>query len=205
MLFKNPHFSNEITVDIDSYFFYFVRPKSEQPSDEKQGITLDFIKQRLKIMNEILSENAPRYVFYRRSSNDHAHVKLVFYDDVTVLDGFMIRAFLMDDQTRLSLDLARYLKTADLHEMNRCFDEKATVSGVKKSGPWIHISVDRENYAGAILEDYTAYLPRWEIEYQNILKEQENQTRRAKLLAWAEYHYPKDKADQSEQEKLGFL
>jgi hypothetical protein len=51
----------------------------------------------------------------------------------------MIRAWMFDDQTRLALDMARYLKSNDLNEMNRCFDEKGDINGSKKAGPWIPI------------------------------------------------------------------
>jgi len=161
MIFDNPHFTKEITVDLDGFFFFFVRPKNEQPKDEKQGITLDYINHLLNRMNDILPLTLSPIVYYRRSSNDHVHVKLTFPEKVTVLDGFMVRAFLKDDQTRLSLDLARYLKTSDLHEMNRCFDEKATLTEVKRAGPWIPIYLPRTGYYGEFLKDYNEYLPRW--------------------------------------------
>jgi hypothetical protein len=70
---------------------------------------------------------------------------------------------MLDDQTRLSLDLARYLLTDSLHEMNRCFDEKATLDGTKKAGPWIPLDTDRDQYTGSAREDWTEYLTRWTV------------------------------------------
>lgn len=163
-IFQNPDFTNEITVDLDTFFYYFVRPKREQPPEEKQGITLDLIRARIDLMTVYTPELAPAAIYsilYRRSSKDHAHVKLKFRTPVSVLDGFMIRAWLLDDQTRLSLDLARYFKTRDLHEMNRCFDEKAAMSQIFEAGPWIDLFTDRDQYSGEAKKDYQDYLERW--------------------------------------------
>lgn len=159
MIFQNRHIGKEITVDLDVYFQYFVRSSSDTPEDEKQGIIMSTIQDRLKRMNKTVRD--PFTAYYRRSSNDHVHMKLIFEHDVTVLDGFMIRAWLFDDQTRLSLDLARYLISGSLHEMNRCFDEKATTNGIKKAGPWIPIGQLPKNYCGEIAQDYSEYLKRF--------------------------------------------
>ena len=160
MIFKNQNIGKEVTVDLDTFFYYFVRPESEWPEDEKQGVTLRTVKERLSRMFPSI-QYEPVVARYRRSSNDHVHVKLQFLSDLSVLDAFMVRAWMLDDQTRLSLDLARYLLTGSLHEMNRCFDEKATVDGTKKAGPWISLQVERDQYTGIALDDYREYLKRW--------------------------------------------
>jgi hypothetical protein len=159
MIFKNQNIGHEVTVDLDTFFYFFVRPEREWPDGEKQGITLRSIRGRLDRMSTAVHEYPVTY--YRRSSNDHVHVRLHFENEITVLDAFMIRAWLFDDQTRLSLDLARYLSTGSLHEMNRCFDEKATINGVKQAGPWIPIHVSRDQYVSDILDDWDQYLSRW--------------------------------------------
>jgi hypothetical protein len=160
MIFQNQSIGPEVTVDLDTFFYYFIRPETEWPEGEKQGITLHSIRDRIGRMLPRLNHE-PVLVHYRRSSNDHVHVRLRFLQDLSVLDGFMIRAWLFDDQTRLSLDLARYFITGSLHEMNRCFDEKATVNGVKTAGPWISIRTNRDDYALEIKEDYKKYLDRF--------------------------------------------
>jgi hypothetical protein len=162
MIFQNRPIGKEITIDIDSFFWYFVRPKEEEPEGEKPPITLYAIRERLERMVKIKGI-PPVMAYYRRSSNDHAHVKLAFKEKITVLDAFMIRAWMFDDQTRLSLDLSRYLMTDSLHEMNRCFDEKATMDGVKQAGPWIPLKVGRDEYElwEDGLKDWQAYLIRW--------------------------------------------
>jgi hypothetical protein len=160
MIFKNQNIGKEVTVDIDTYFYYFTRPESEWPEGEKQGITQKTIRERLARLQPMINYE-PVITRYRRSSNDHVHVKMTFLSELTVLDAFMIRAWMLDDQTRLSLDLARYLLTGSLHEMNRCFDEKATVDGTKKAGPWISLMVKRDQYSGIAHEYYREYLKRW--------------------------------------------
>lgn len=164
MIFNNADIGNEVIVDIDSFFFFFVRPVGEIPKDEKQGITLDLIKKRIERMDLNVKKKVIS-ILYRRSSNDHIHIKLHFTEPVSVLDAFMIRAWFLDDQTRLSLDLARYFMTGSLHEMNRCFDEKGTVEGIKKAGPWIpiHIGPDQYFQDPENLHDWIEYRKRWEI------------------------------------------
>lgn len=163
MIFENPHFSKDVTVDLDVFFYYFVRPADEIPEDEKPGITLSFVRERIKRMTTVIPlEQWPISCYYRRSSNDHVHVKMSFPEEISVLDGFMIRAWLLDDKTRLELDLARYLHTRSLHEMNRCFDEKASDNGIKYAGPWIDINTNNDQFSGDICNDWLAYLPRWE-------------------------------------------
>lgn len=164
MIFKNRNIGKQVTIDLDTYFYFFVRPLEEVPEGEKQGITLNSVRERLK---RLYSRIPPGYgmnidVHYRRSSKDHVHVRIRFMQDLEVLDGFMIRAWMLDDQTRLELDMARYLLTDDLNEMNRCFDEKAEADGIKKAGPWIPLTCDRNHFPGDAFKDWSDYLPRWE-------------------------------------------
>jgi len=165
MMFENGDIGNAVTVDLDTYFYYFVRPSEEVPTDERPGISLSLMQERINRMYEYTGYR-PTVMEYRRSSNDHVHLRLVFENPVSVLDGFMIRAWMLDDQTRLSLDLARYLKTRSLHEMNRCFDEKATVDGIKRAGPWIPMgwSVAQYHRHSSLFDDWQAYLARWNTE-----------------------------------------
>jgi hypothetical protein len=163
MIFKNRSIGKQVTIDLDTYFYFFVRPLDEVPEGEKQGVTLNSVRERLQRM---ICRIPPGYamnldVHYRRSSKDHVHVRIRFMQDLDVLDGFMIRAWMLDDQTRLELDLARYLLTDDLNEMNRCFDEKAEHDGIKKAGPWIPLTCDRDHFPGDAFKDWNDYLPRW--------------------------------------------
>lgn len=160
-LFLNRHIGKQVTVDLDTFFYYFVRPSSEIPEGEKSGITLESVRARLERMYGSIPKYALKEVEYRRSSKDHAHVRITFNKEISVLDGFMIRAFMLDDQTRLELDLARYLLTDDLNEMNRCFDEKAEMGIIRKAGPWIPLSCDRNHLPYPANEDFKEYLLRW--------------------------------------------
>ena len=162
MIFKNQDIGKEVTIDLDTYFYYFVRPSEEASKEEKQGITLKTVRERLRRLYPCIGSE-PIVAYYRRSSNDHVHVKMRFLRDLSVLDGFMVRAWMLDDQTRLSLDLARYTISGSLHEMNRCFDEKATLDGTKKAGPWIPLGYDRDLFLtiNEMREDWIEYLTRW--------------------------------------------
>lgn len=170
MIFHNQPIGRDVTVDLDVFFYYFVNGEI----GDRIGTTLQTIRERIKRLTCAVNTHGAvimRY-YYRRSSNDHVHVKLTFSEDLTVLDAFMIRAWLFDDQTRLSLDLARYLITGSLHEMNRCFDEKATMRDVvKKAGPWIPLSLDVDQYQNEISEDWIKYLERFKITGQTSLSE----------------------------------
>jgi hypothetical protein len=136
-LFENCSVGNQVTIDLDVFIGYFLWQQGEEPEEGKLGITIYVIRDRLVRLEKKLNITIP--AMYRRSSNGNVHVRLFFPEDVSVLDAFMARAWLFDDQTRLSKDLARYLITDDLNEMNRCFDEKGDINGSKKAGPWIPI------------------------------------------------------------------
>ena len=171
-LFLNQNVGDSITVDLDVWFWQFVRPLEEVPPDVKAGITLLSVRNRLERLENKLDFEIPAY--YRRSSKGHVHVKLKLREDITVLDAFMIRAWMLDDQTRLELDLSRYLLTGSLHEINRCFDEKATCAGILKSGPWISLDTNRNQFTGNIKKDFEDFL-KWYKETEHP-KEQNGQT-----------------------------
>jgi hypothetical protein len=155
-LFENRSVGKIITIDLDVFFWSFVRPLEEVPENDRPGLTLNAIRIRLARLEKRVGLVIP--ASYRRSSGGHVHVRLSMPCEVSVLDAFLIRAWLFDDKTRLQLDEARYLMTGSLHEMNRCFDIKATVKGVNSSGPWIPLDVDRDQFTGNVLEDYRDYL-----------------------------------------------
>ena len=159
-IFLNRHIGPDVTVDLDVFFFYFVRPIDECPEVEKPGVTLQTIRERLSRLSPLINFTGV-YAEYRRSSRDHVHVRLRFAHSLSVLDGFMIRAWMLDDQTRLSLDLSRYLLSDDLNEINRCFDEKAEGSGIKRAGPWISLNKDRNDFDGDDSDDWDEYMIRF--------------------------------------------
>jgi len=167
-LFFNQAVGKEVTVDLDVWFWSFIRPYDEVPKGCKPGFTLISIRKRLERLEDAVGLKIK--TFYRRSSNGHVHVKLVFRNEIAVLDAFMIRAWMLDDKQRLELDLARYLITGSLHEMNRCFDEKATDNGgVKHAGPWINIDTDCKDYTGEIKEDVLNHLN----QFKEMIQEQQ--------------------------------
>jgi hypothetical protein len=141
-LFENRSVGNQVTVDLDVFFWNYIRFLEDIPEDERIGLNINATRERLRVLEMKLKINIR--AMYRRSSSGNVHVRLFFPQEVSVLDAFMIRAWMFDDQTRLALDMARYLKSNDLNEMNRCFDEKGTVNGTKKAGEWIPIDVIRQ-------------------------------------------------------------
>lgn len=147
-LFENRSVGREVKVDLDVYYEAFLLTDKDlkenfgddetQDADSALYVGLNraevlYWLDRLKNERGIIPERAE----YRRSSNGHIHLKVVMKNEISVLDGFMIRAWFLDDKTRLELDLKRYLLTNDLNEMNRCFDEKTNANGTRHSGPWI--------------------------------------------------------------------
>jgi hypothetical protein len=136
-LFDNRSVGSQVTIDLDVFFTNYIRSPDQVPPDERIGINLFTTRDRIKILEKRVGMRIEAK--YRRSSSGNVHVRLFFPCEVTVLDAFMIRAWMFDDQTRLALDMARYLKSNDLNEMNRCFDEKGDINGSKKAGPWIPI------------------------------------------------------------------
>lgn len=79
--------------------------------------------------------------YYQESASGNVHLGLRFDSEISVLDAFLIRGWMGDDETRLRLDMARYLKTGSLLEMNRCFEHKIKIRNgqvtLKSAGPWI--------------------------------------------------------------------
>lgn len=154
--FENRMVGSTATIDIDVFMDYFIRPIEEVPEGERPGLTIGVIRDKISMMYEKTNLNPT--CFYRRSSGGHIHIRLIFDMNLSVLDAFMIRAFLYDDKDRLTLDMSRYLITGSLHEMNRTFDEKATIhGGIARSGPWIPLSCDRKDITGEALEDFKSF------------------------------------------------
>ncbi len=139
-LLANPEVFTEIIIDIDLFI-------SDWIGEER----LSMIR-KINAVSEMAGIRMGP-VFYRRSSRDNVHVLIQFPDGpISVLDAFAIRAYLLDDHTRLSKDLARYFKTRDLTEMNRCFDCKFIDGKWHDAGQWIRI--DRAEYIIPTLADF---------------------------------------------------
>lgn len=157
-LFPNPFIGNYVTSDIDVYFEYFIRPLADCPDDERPGLNLEYVREQVVKIEAKIEQSL--YVEYRRSSSGNTHVRVTFPEQITVSDAFYIRANLFDDLTRLSLDMRRFSLWGSLHEIHKCFDEKATTKGgVKKAGPWIPLNKGRDELTGPAREDWEQY---WE-------------------------------------------
>jgi len=156
-LFENPPIGSFVTSDIDTFMDYFLMPDEEVPDGIKSGITIEHVRVRHHRIEQRL--NLTITAFYRRSSNGHIHVRLMFPCEITVLDAFLLRSCLYDDMTRFQLDHARYLLTGSLHEMNRTFDEKynAADGQVRRAGPWIPLDIGRDDLKGDALKDFMMF------------------------------------------------
>ena len=155
-LFKNPSVGNTVTVDIDVPFENFLRTREEKTEGEKLGVTIGLIRdQIIKIEARI---DQPIISQYRRSSKGHVHVRCIFENEITVLDALLIRAYLFDDEVRCSLDKRRYTEWGNLHQMNRCFDEKVVSGQVYSAGPWISLDIGRDELTGNAKHDYDQYM-----------------------------------------------
>jgi hypothetical protein len=155
-IFSNRSVGKQITVDLDVWWKYFFMREDQRlellngklPADVEEtmraGITLYRSRDRLREIEQRIGLKTA--AFYRKSSNGHVHLRIDFPCELSVLDAFMIRARMMDDQTRLALDMCRYLMTDDLNEMNRCFDAKGKLTPmlqISEAGPWIPIETDQ--------------------------------------------------------------
>ena len=78
----------------------------------------------------------PLYIYYRKSSNNHIHLKLMFINDIDIFEHFMIRAMFYDDPKRIRADLMRYYLTRNEAKINRIFTVKWNKEGVKFAGEW---------------------------------------------------------------------
>ena len=155
-LFNNQSVGNSVTVDLDILFDEFVRELEEIPEKDRPGFTREAVISRIMMIENAIQQET-NHSLYRRSSNGHVHLRLFFDQEISVLDAFLIRATLWDDRTRLALDEARYLLTGSLHEMNRCFDEKADGEGIKIAGPWISIHVGKHKWTEEVRRDFEAF------------------------------------------------
>lgn len=130
-VFLNQNVGNQICIDWDICFRDFLRVAI--PSTL---VLIDEVKKHIEL--EITA-------WYQESAKGNVHVGLRFNKDISVLDAFMIRAFMADDSKRLRLDMARYMKTGSLHEMNRCFQNKIEIrqgqATLLDAGPWIRLQL----------------------------------------------------------------
>jgi len=154
-LFQNKIIGRFCTVDVDTWFEYFLRDQKDTPKDEKPGITLGLIREQIVKLEAKLE--CPVNVVYRRSSKGHVHLRVTFPHDITILDAFLLRSCLFDDLVRQNLDERRYALWGSLDEMNKCFDSKADTEGIHKSGPWIPINKGRDDLAGDAKADWLQY------------------------------------------------
>ena len=145
-----------VTVDLDVWFEYFLRTKEETPTDQARGLTRDYIVDQLTLVEAAL-EKSVTGAYYRRSSKGHVHLLLTFSEEVTVFDGFILRACLYDDTMRLSLDMHRYGLHDSLEKLNKCFDEKSDNGKFYVSGPWIPLNKGRDDFRGQALVDWNEY------------------------------------------------
>jgi hypothetical protein len=155
-LFKNQSVGNAVTVDIDVPLENFLRPKEECREGEKPGITIGLIREQvIKIEARI---DQPVVAQYRRSSKGHVHVRIIFENEITVLDALLLRAYLFDDTVRHSLDKRRYVEWENLYHMNRCFDDKIESGQIYSAGPWISLDDGRDQLTGNAKHDYDQYM-----------------------------------------------
>ncbi len=155
-LFDNPPFGNYVTVDLDFWFEYFIRPKSEVPEGELHGFTRYTIQERITELENVIQESI--YAEYRRSSSGNVHLRLIFPHRISVMDGFLIRSILFDDLTRNSLDMARYALWHSLNEIHKCFDRKGMAAdSTKVAGPWIPMTKGRDDLEGEAKDDWEKY------------------------------------------------
>ena len=151
-LFPNPPVGNFVTVDLDVWIEYFLRKREEIPEDEKPGITIGYIREQIIELEAKIDR--PISAQYRRSSNGHVHLRLIFPHGIPVSDAWLLRQCLLDDQTRLHLDMRRFALWGSLHELNKCFDSKADNGKITYAGPWIPLEKDLDQLTGDAKEDY---------------------------------------------------
>ncbi len=155
-LFENPSIGNFTTVDLDVWMEYFLRTQEEIPPDEKPGITIGYIREQIVKLEARLDQ--PIYAEYRRSSSGHIHIRLVFKDEISAFDNFLLRSVLLDDLTRHHLDEKRYALWGSLNEINKCFDSKGESGGKPRhAGPWIPLSVGKDDLTNGALADWQQY------------------------------------------------
>ena len=112
---------NEITIDIDVNYTEFCVDKS-------QGLLRDL--RRVGERHQILSTQL------RKSSGGRTHVRVRFFEEISLFESLCIRAFLNDDPHRLACDLTRYFMTGNIEDTGRCFNEKYTKGKLRKATKW---------------------------------------------------------------------
>jgi hypothetical protein len=131
-LLSNPFIGTEITIDIDRF------------CDEwliRGGYAAALT--RIEDIKRMIDPQVTAY--YRESSGQHIHLKIVFSRPITMLDSLVIRAYFADDLSRLTCDMIRYLTFRDIRMMGRCFDQKGIAGKVASAGRWIEL-VDPEEW-----------------------------------------------------------
>ena len=157
-LVENKNVGRTVTIDLDVWYEYFLRERSECPEDEKPGINIGYIREQIILIEAKLNRPIPAQ--YRRSSKGHVHIRLIFDQDISVFDAFLLRSCLCDDLTRHMLDEKRYTLLGSLHEMNKCFDTKYETGGkLYISGPWIPMEKGKDDLTGEAKADWDQY---WE-------------------------------------------
>jgi hypothetical protein len=96
-------------------------------------------------ISKIISKYGSVSIFKRKSSSGNTHYKLVFENDISVFDHFIIRAALCDDRDRVYIDLKRYFLNGE-QEINRLFDGKVILTltqvSASDSGNWVPVNLD---------------------------------------------------------------
>jgi hypothetical protein len=144
-MITNKNAGYQVTIDLDVFFDDFLKNPVDIPSDvwpihERPNITVYHIRDDLKVIQERFQQDIKTE--YRRSSSGNVHVRLTFQKEITILEGFLVRAWLADDLKRMRLDMKRYFSSESLLDMNRTFDQKCVGGVSHAAGPWIPLNVN---------------------------------------------------------------
>jgi hypothetical protein len=112
---------SKINLDIDLEFHSYTR-------------SYDFDDLRAKI-REVFPV-ADKKVWVRKSANGNTHIRIESSCEFSLFETFLIRAYLGDDSSRISHDLARYWQFRDIGLIGRLFDEKLIKGSVVRAGDW---------------------------------------------------------------------
>lgn len=107
-----------VTVDIDRPFLPFLQ------------IERDIMQEKVKRVPWAIATEI------RPSSNGNVHLRLTMAADIGLLDSLCIRAYLGDDEKRISADLRRYFYERNEGKTGRLFDEKYEADKLRVSGAW---------------------------------------------------------------------
>lgn len=153
-LFPNPHIGKCVCIDWDLYCRDFV------------DIAIPYAISLIQFVSDRTGLEIKAY--YQESASGNVHVALKFNQNITALDAFLIRAWMGDDETRLRLDLARYMKSGSLHEMNRCFQDKIRIkdgqANLTSAGPWIRLEGEENQLPAITTQEAHALISRMQEE-----------------------------------------